>query len=234
MDSLALLDVSRRHPARELRVDHEHEPLVLRPTRMTDAEQIASLVNQSLPELKRFMPWAHAPQTALGQLERLRGGEAAYNAGTDLTMALFRQRDGAMLTMVGLHGRVPLNPNGLEVGYWTPTPHAGRGWASFATKVALVYAFDKLGADRVQVMCDDSNDRSRSVIEKCGFRLEGVLFNVTAAPSKELSEAGYQSTGKNPMFAHVPESFAAQPWVSDLRSRISYVNLAGHVLPGSR
>jgi RimJ/RimL family protein N-acetyltransferase len=232
MSFLRTLPVSRRYPARAIVVSGEREPLVLRPLRMTDAEQIVAAVEASLPELRAFMPWAHAPQTLEGQLERLRLGEAKYWAGEELVMGLFGGGD-VMLTMVGLHPRVPLNPRGLEIGYWAPTAHAGRGFTTLAVKIALLYAFDKLGADRVQVGCDETNLGSKRVIEKCGFAFEGIQRNVLAAATPELVAAGFKGTAHNPSYALFPDTLDALPWVSDLRARLVYENLAGHVAGGA-
>jgi RimJ/RimL family protein N-acetyltransferase len=231
MSSLPELPISRAHPARLIHVRFRGEALVLGPTLMTDAEAIVEGIEASLPELRRFMPWSHLPQTVQGQLERLRGVEADYFAGRELTMGLFRERPGArreLLAMVGLHPRVPLNPRSLEVGYWAPTPHAKKGFTTFGVKCALVYAFDKLGSDRVQVMTDEANAGSRRVIEKCGFAFEGLLRNMTAAPSAALVAGGYVATGRNPMYALFPDTFAALPWVAEVRASMRWVNLAGY------
>jgi RimJ/RimL family protein N-acetyltransferase len=198
---------------------------------MTDAEEIVAAIEASLPELRAFMPWAHAPQTLEGQLERLRVGEAKYFAGEELVMGLFREP--TMLTMVGLHPRVPLNPRGLEIGYWAPTGHAGKGYTTLAVKIALLYAFDKLGADRVQVGCDQTNLASKRVIEKCGFAFEGVQRNILVAATPELVAAGYRGTAHNPSYALFPDTLEALPWVGELRARLEYENLAGHVVPSS-
>ncbi len=232
-DELRALPVSRSHPAREVRIAGEE--LVLRPTLVTDADAIADAIAASLPELRRFMPWAHregegAPSLPLVQLERLRHVEAEYFAGRELVMGLFG-RDGALRSMIGLHPRVALNPRGLEVGYWTPTPWTKRGLTTLGVRVACLYAFDKLGCDRLQVMHDERNVASRGVIERCGFPREGVLVNAIEPPSAELVAAGYQATCRSYLYAHSPTSFELEPWVAELRPRLSYVNLAGHALP---
>jgi RimJ/RimL family protein N-acetyltransferase len=196
---------------------------------MTDAEAISADVSNSLPELKRFMPWSHAEQTPKSHLARLRENEAEYWRGEDMVMGLFGS-DGRMRTMVGLHPRVPLNPAGLEIGYWAPTAYAGQGWTTFAVKLMVVYAFDKLGADRVQVSCDEANAASRRVIEKCGFELEGTLRNVTPAATPELVAGGFAGTQRSLLFALVPESFAKLSWVEETRASMTYVNLAGYEL----
>ncbi|MFO0613000.1 MAG: GNAT family protein [Polyangiaceae bacterium] len=226
MSFLRTLPVSRRYPARAIRVLGHPEALVLRPTCMTDVEEIVSAIQASLPELRAFMPWAHVPQTHEAQLDRLRAGEAKYVAGEELVMGLFR--GDTFVAMVGLHPRVALNPNGLEIGYWASTPHAGKGYVTLAVRMALLYAFDKLGADRVQVGCDETNLASRRVIEKCGFAFEGVQRNILAAATPELVAGGFRGTARNPSFALFPDTIEAQPWVAELRPRLVYENLAGH------
>lgn len=224
---LADLEVTRQLPARAIRVRHGDERLVLRPTVMADAVPLVDAINASLTELRAYMPWSHLPQTPEIQLERLRGLEADYWAGRQLAMVLAREADGAFLALVGLHPRVPLNPTGLEVGFWAPTPHAGRGYTTLAARVATLYAFDKLGADRVQVLCDASNLGSRRVIAKCGFQLEGTLRNCLPQPTPEQRAGGSRITSESLLFALIPGDLAALPWVAELRGQLTYENLAG-------
>ncbi|MFO0549977.1 MAG: GNAT family N-acetyltransferase [Polyangiaceae bacterium] len=235
---LASLPISRKYPARAITVRAPFGPgspsLTLRPTVTTDAEAIADAINASLPELHRFMPWSHHPQTALTQLERLKGTEADFLNGRDIVMAFFEPATDLhpkdMLAMIGLHPRTPLNPAALEIGYWAATPHSRRGLTTLGVQLMTLYAFEKLGSDRVQVMCDELNVASRRVIEKCGFVFEGTLQNVTHAAPPELVEKGFLHSGRNPMFALVPESFAALEWPRELRARVSYTNFAGYLV----
>jgi len=226
-----LLPVSRTHPAREVRIRYRGEELVLAPTLLTDVETIASAVNASVHELRRFMPWAHHTPSPHSTIDRLRRCEADYFAGKEFVMGLFRERPGApreLLTGIGLHPRVALNPSALEVGYWTATPHARRGYATLAVRCATVYAFDKFGATRVQVMCDEANTASRGVIEKCGFAFEGVLRNLTTDPDPAHRAAGLIHTGRCRMYALFPDTFAAVPWAAEARAGMRYANLLGY------
>lgn len=228
MGFLRTLPVSRKYPARSIRVPHDGETLVLRAMRATDAEEVLAAVHASLPELRGYMPWSHAEQTHETQFERLRAVEAKYAAGEDFVMGLFRED--TMLTMVGLHPRVPLNPKGLEIGYWAPTRHTKKGFTTLAVRVTTLYAIDKLGADRVQISCDETNLGSRRVIEKCGFEYEGTLRNVLGAATPELVAGGYRATARNPSFALFPDTLDALPWVTELRARLVYENAAGFVV----
>ncbi len=228
------IPITRARPARRILVrGDEGERWVLRPTVMTDVGAILDGYDASLNEIVAFMPWAHRTQDTLMQLDRLRDAEANYYAGRELTMALFRVENGVerFATMVGLHPRMPLNPTGLEIGYWTPTPMTRKGITTFAVKVIVTYAFRKLGAERVQAICDEANIGSWRVMEKVGMVREGSLRNVTKAPEPELVAGGFVHTGSNFMYALTPEDFAALPWVADIEARMTYENIVGCVVP---
>jgi RimJ/RimL family protein N-acetyltransferase len=226
--SLRDLPVSRQHPARQIVYRDDRMHVVLRPTRVADAETIARAVDASREELKAFMLWAHFEQSALVQLERLKGVEADYWAGRSLAMGLFGAEGGEFLVGIGLEARVPLNPNGLEVGYWTATAHAGRGMGTLAVRIAIAYALEHLGCSRLQVLHDDTNEASRRIIEKCGFVFEGTLRNAVAPPTPELRQAGYRGTGKERIYALLPEDRARLDWYAPLLERLEVYNIAGY------
>ena len=222
------MPVSRKHPACKLVYRDEEVHVVLRPTAVEDAEAIAAAVETSRAELKAFMPWAHAEQSALVQLERLKAIEAEYWAGRSLAMGLFSAESGEFLVSLGLEARVPLNPNGLEVGYWTVTAHAGHGLATLGVRIAIAYALECLGCDRLQVLHDETNEASRRVIEKCGFVFEGTLRNAVTPPTPELRQAGFRGTETHRLYALWPEERVRLDWYAPLRARLEVYNIAGY------
>jgi RimJ/RimL family protein N-acetyltransferase len=76
----------------------------------------------------------------------------------------------------GLH-RIDWSVPRFEIGYWVRTPFAGQGYISEAVRGITTFAFDTLGARRVEIHCDDRNTRSATVASRTGFALEGVLRN---------------------------------------------------------
>ncbi|HEX2572806.1 MAG TPA: GNAT family N-acetyltransferase [Polyangia bacterium] len=228
MSSLRELAVSRQHPARKLVYRDGRVHVVLRPTTVEDAEILAAAVQGSRSELQAFMPWSHAEQSAYVQLERLKAVEAEYWAGKSLAMGLFAADGGEFLVSVGLEARVPLNPNGLEIGYWTMTAHAGRGLATLGVRMAIAYAFEHLGCDRLQVLHDETNHASRRVIEKCGFVFEGTLRNAVTPPTPELAQAGFRGTERHRLYALWPEDRARLDWYAPLLARLEVYNIGGY------
>ena len=60
------------------------------------------------------------------------------------------------------------------LGYWVGQPHAGRGVGTRAVRAMLTYAFGPLKLHRVEAACLPTNYPSRRVLEKAGFRNEGL------------------------------------------------------------
>lgn len=60
------------------------------------------------------------------------------------------------------------------MGYWIGQAYAGRGHATAALKAAVGYAFEQLKLHRLEAACLPTNLGSRRVLEKSGFRHEGL------------------------------------------------------------
>lgn len=176
-------ELSLKNPASRLEVD-AGGGLIVRPLAVDDAPAVAEAVAESLAELKRFMPWAHDPQTVASQCERLKGVNAAYWKGDDFGFGAFHRATGAFAGGFGLHRRT-LNPLGLELGYWVRTRDAGQGLATIVSQALIAYAFQWLGCERVQCGHNAANAASGEVIRKCGFAFEGTLrcFEPTPTPA---------------------------------------------------
>ena len=71
----------------------------------------------------------------------------------------------------------PVNPDVPEfaIGYFADRDHEGQGYVTEAAKAALEFAFKHLGAHRVRLECDDTNERSWRVAERCGLVREGHI-----------------------------------------------------------
>ena len=62
-----------------------------------------------------------------------------------------------------------------EIEYCVGTSFQGKGYATEATKAVIDYGFDRIGLNKVQICVRPSNVASGKVIEKCGFKKDGVL-----------------------------------------------------------
>src|SRR6266511_1328417 len=78
--------------------------------------------------------------------------------------------------------RFRIRPHGLwshsfDLAYWLHPSSEGHGYLSEAVRLITQVAFDTLGAQRVAIVCDQKNARSRHVPERLGYVLEGCLRN---------------------------------------------------------
>ena len=70
-------------------------------------------------------------------------------------------------------GVVNWNLPEFEIGYFVDKDHEGQGLMTEAVKAALKFIFGYLGAHRVRLECDETNERSIHVAERCGMTREG-------------------------------------------------------------
>ncbi|GAB3922487.1 N-acetyltransferase GCN5 [Microlunatus endophyticus] len=61
-----------------------------------------------------------------------------------------------------------------QIGYWVDQRWAGRGLVPTAVAMAMDYCFDVLRLHRIEVAIRPENARSLRVVEKLGFRPEGL------------------------------------------------------------
>jgi len=63
----------------------------------------------------------------------------------------------------------------VELGYALGSAHWGKGLAHEAVSLALAFAFDTLGLMRIEADIDPRNGPSCRLVERLGFRREGLL-----------------------------------------------------------
>jgi len=164
------------------------ERLVMRPPQAGDGPALLAAIDESLPELRRFLaslPWVAAEQTLESAEIYCRNGQANFLARKDLPFLLFEKSTGQLVGATGLHRIVWATPK-VEVGYWCRTTRSGRGFVSEAVTALSDFAFGHLHAVRVELITDEENTGSRRLAERCGFVLEGVLRRERRAPDGTL------------------------------------------------
>ncbi len=60
-----------------------------------------------------------------------------------------------------------------EVGYWISKEHTRKGYVSEALQIIEEEFFNKLNFNRIQIKCDERNEASFGVAQKCGYVFEG-------------------------------------------------------------
>ncbi|MGH3146677.1 MAG: GNAT family N-acetyltransferase [Rubrobacter sp.] len=154
----------------------ETERLVIRSPLPGDGPEMHAAVKESLHELTPWMPWPKEHRTVDDSEASVRRARARFVGREDLMLLLILKGTETLVGSSGLH-RIDWTVPRFEIGYWCRTSFTGMGYVTEAVRGISSFAFDALGARRVEIRCDSRNLPSARVAERAGFRLEGELRN---------------------------------------------------------
>ena len=163
--------------ARRNRTDPELQTdrLTMRPPQMRDFEQWARLRRDSRAFLSPWEPqWSRDHLTSRAFRNRVIWAERAIRQGEAFPLFLFRQKDGQVVGGVTLSNIRRQPAQAATLGYWVGEAYAMRGYMTEALTVVRDHAFSALDLSRLEAACLPDNTASRRLLERCGFRYEGV------------------------------------------------------------
>lgn len=141
-----------------------------------DGEQVHQAIMNSKEELKPWLPFAQKDQTVEDVEANVREAHYAFLKREDLRLHIFDRETNEFIGCTGLH-RINWDVPKFEIGYWIDTRYSGQGYITEAVEGVTDFAFNELGAKRVEIQCDAKNLKSRAIPEHLGYTLEGILKN---------------------------------------------------------
>ncbi|MEI6800790.1 MAG: GNAT family protein [Pseudomonadota bacterium] len=153
----------------------ETERMTLRLPQHGDWHAWAALRTDSQAFLTPWEPiWSVDHLTRRAFTNRVYWAARAEAQGTALPLMLIRREDQALLGAITLDNirRGPAQAGTL--GYWIGEPFHRRGYMREAILSVVHHAFVALDISRIEAACLPENAASRGVLEKCGFKYEGV------------------------------------------------------------
>jgi ribosomal-protein-alanine N-acetyltransferase len=153
----------------------ETERMTLRPPAHADYVAWSSLRRDSRDYLTPWEPsWAEDHLSRRAFTNRVYWAARSIASGTALPLFLFRRADDTLLGAITLDNirRGPAQAGTL--GYWTGQPHARQGYMSEAIAAVVHHAFEKMDLSRLEAACLPENKASRGLLERSGFKYEGV------------------------------------------------------------
>ncbi|MCY4334129.1 MAG: GNAT family protein [Litoreibacter sp.] len=151
------------------------ERMVLRLPQHGDYRNWANLRSESVEFLTPWEPvWASDHLTRKSFTNRVYWAQRSVNAGNAVPVFMVRRDDDALLGAITLDNirRGPSQAGTL--GYWVGKRFARQGYMREAIGALVHYAFTTLDLSRVEAACLPENEASRGVLEKSGFKYEGV------------------------------------------------------------
>lgn len=188
--------------------------VTLRPYTLDDAQAFWEAVQEDVAHVKgdNPSPWretGQGHQTIDDVRERIVRAQAHWLLREKLWMGIFLTESRRYIGNIGLDS-IDWELRRFEIGYWVRPTEEGRGYVGEAVRLLARCAFERLGARRLEIRCDERNTRSRRVAEREGFVREGLLRNDmlrTTGPSNTL------------VYALIPEDYARvkEMWAGERR-----------------
>ena len=152
-------------------------PVELHPLRRRDAAEWTRLRRANEAWLAPWeptaaLPWQprHTPATY-----RAMRRAVARRARLGMSLPLAIRVEGALAGQVTVDNIVRGAMRSGQLGYWLDRAVAGRGLASLAVALVADHAFGPGGLHRLQADIRPENLRSQRLVERLGFRREGLL-----------------------------------------------------------
>jgi len=153
----------------------ETERLTLRPPMHGDYRAWADLRLQSRDHLSAWEPtWSADHLTRKAFTNRVYWAQRSIANGSAVPLFLVRRDDEALIGAITLDNirRGPAQSG--TTGYWVGAPYARSGYMREALQAVVHHAFTTLDLSRLEAGCLPENAASRGLLEKCGYKYEGV------------------------------------------------------------
>jgi ribosomal-protein-alanine N-acetyltransferase len=163
-------------------VDHdlrlEGAGVRLRPPKAQDYPQWSVLRAGSRAFLQPWEPvWPADDLTRTAFRRRLAAYAHDMERGVAYPFLVFRAQDNVMVGGITLSNiRRGVAQMG-SIGYWVGEAHTRKGYTVAAVNAVTRFGFQRLGLHRIEAACIPTNEGSRAVLARAGFRQEGMAMS---------------------------------------------------------
>ena len=153
----------------------ETERMILRLPRHTDYREWVSLRESSAAFLQKWEPeWASDHLSRKSFTNRVYWASRSHGQGTALALLLTRKGDDTILGAITMDNVRRGPAQSATLGYWIGQSHARQGYMREAILAVSHHAFARLDLSRLEAACLEENAASRGLLERSGFKYEGV------------------------------------------------------------
>jgi ribosomal-protein-serine acetyltransferase len=170
------------------RAPPETPRLVLLPIEISDGDELWQAVEASRWHLERWLPWVPFNNTRDASVRYAEACVADWDGGRAVRFALRDRHSRELLGVVGLDSCVHLHRS-CELGYWLRRDATGKGLMTEAAHVTVEFAFKRMAMHRIRCAAATDNFPSLRVIQRLGFRFEGIARQAELVQSRWLDHA---------------------------------------------
>lgn len=158
-------------------------PLMHRWIKKSDTLEMARVIRSSAHHLKGFISWAKYANTwDFKQIQRFVNDHADPEPPRMHLVFLLGKR------IVGMGSLAPMDKmNEVQISLWVAEGFHGKGIGTRIARTMEMYAFEVWGYSKLYYQCDASNEQSKKLPQKLGFRYSHTFNEEITAQN----ESGY-------------------------------------------
>ena len=158
---------------RKLRIDTDR--MILRPPVHGDFRNWSWQRESSAEFLTPWEPaWAADHLTRKSFTNRVYWAQRSITNGSAVPLFLIDRQSEGLVGAITLDNIRRGPAQSATLGYWVGQSHARQGYMREAIEAVVHYAFAQMDLSRIEAACLPENTPSRGVLEKSGFKYEGV------------------------------------------------------------
>ena len=150
--------------------------LLLRVPRPGDGSVVNHAIRDSIKELKMWLPFAQTTPTFEETELNLREAYISFLKRESVRYLIFHKESNEFIGVTSFEG-ISWDVPKTQIGYWIHTKFSGNGYMQEAVNELTNLGLNQLKMNRIEIRCESTNLKSRSIPEKLGFELEGTLRN---------------------------------------------------------
>ncbi|WP_242271232.1 GNAT family N-acetyltransferase [Bacillus cereus group sp. BfR-BA-01310] len=166
----------------------ETDRLILRaPLQAGEGNVVHQAIKDSINELKQWLFLFQSIPTVEETEILLRNAHIDFLKRESFRYLIYHKETNDFVGTASLHG-INWSISKCEIGYWINTQFSGNGYMTETVSALTNLGFQSFKFRRIEIRCECTNTKSRTIPEKLGFELEGILRN------EDLSADGKQLT----------------------------------------
>ncbi len=136
------------------------------------AKEMFNLIKESQNELLPWLDWPVYYSKPEQYLIYMNDKNNEWEKQSSFTFIIFNKETNQPMGSCSL---ITLSDFVMEIGYWLGTKFTGKGYIQEAIKLLELEFLKNPELERLQVVCEAENKRSKNTIEKAGYIFEGTL-----------------------------------------------------------
>lgn len=163
----------------------KHEKIVLRPLNDKDKEDLVRLANNKKvwDNLRDIMPFPYTIDNASFFINMI------SQENPQMTFAI--EFENQLCGVISLAPQQDIYKKTAEIGYWIGEPFWNKGIATTAVNLITEYGLGQLDLVRIHTGVFEYNTASMKVLEKCGYKKEGVFEKAVIKNGQVWNEHRY-------------------------------------------